>query len=166
MLSRAEQIDVLRYWEEIELLTPPDYRVVENERLLVCEWKSGRPAGRDAQAIATWQKERWQEPFEYPERAPRGVVTDMMPVFMVYVGILPKRDVYRRLIDEMKAFAAFSAGRSETAASAAKTAPSGWNEEWIASSAEGGSDLRGSTLLAAFMLNPWGKYIDERAACD
>ena len=26
MLSRAEQIDVLRYWEEIELLTPPDYR--------------------------------------------------------------------------------------------------------------------------------------------
>ena len=23
MLSRAEQIDVLRYWEEIELLTPP-----------------------------------------------------------------------------------------------------------------------------------------------
>ena len=44
MLSRAEQIDVLRYWEEIELLTPPDYRVVENERLLVCEWKSGRPA--------------------------------------------------------------------------------------------------------------------------
>lgn len=103
MLSRAEQIDVLRYWEEIELLTPPDYRVVENERLLVCEWKSGRPAGREAQAIAKWQKERWQEPFEYPERAPRGVVTDMMPVFMVYVGILPKRDVYRRLIDEMKA---------------------------------------------------------------
>ena len=43
MLSRAEQIDVLRYWEGIELLTPPDYRVVENERLLVCEWKSGRP---------------------------------------------------------------------------------------------------------------------------
>ena len=98
MLSRAEQIDVLRYWEEIELLTPPDYRVVENERLLVCE---------------------------YPERAPRGVVTDMMPVFMVYVGILPKRDVYRRLIDEMKAFAAFSAGHSGTAESAAKTAPSG-----------------------------------------
>ena len=30
MLSRAEQIDVLRYWEEIELLTPPDYQVVEN----------------------------------------------------------------------------------------------------------------------------------------
>ena len=49
MLSRAEQIDVLRYWEEIELLTPPDYRVVENERLLVCEWKSGRPAGRDCE---------------------------------------------------------------------------------------------------------------------
>ena len=109
MLSRAEQIDVLRYWEEIELLTPPDYRVVENERFLVCEWKSGRPAGREAEAIAKWQKERWQDPFEYPERAPRGVVTDMMPVFMVYVGILPKRDVYRRLIDEMKAFAAFSA---------------------------------------------------------
>ena len=105
MLSRAEQIDVLRYWEEIELLTPPDYRVVENERLLVCEWKSGRPAGREAEAIAKWQKERWQEPFEYPERAPRGVVTDTMPVFMVYVGILPKGDVYRRLIDEMKAFA-------------------------------------------------------------
>ena len=83
MLSRAEQIDVLRYWEEIELLTPPDYRVVENERLLVCEWKSGRPAGREAQAIAKWQKERWQEPFEYPERAPRGVVTDMMPVFIL-----------------------------------------------------------------------------------
>ena len=161
MLSRAEQIDVLRYWEEIELLTPPDYRVVENERLLVCEWKSGRPAGREAEAIAKWQKERWQEPFEYPERAPRGVVTDTMPVFMVYVGILPKGDVYRRLIDEMKAFAAFSAGHSGTAASAAKTAPSGWNEEWIASSAEGGSYLRGSTLLAAFMLNPWGKYIDE-----
>lgn len=161
MLSRAEQIDVLRYWEEIELLTPPDYRVVENERLLVCEWKSGRPAGREAEAIAKWQKERWQDPFEYPERAPRGVVTDMMPVFMVYVGILPKRDVYRRLIDEMKAFAAFSAGYSGTAESAAKTAPSGWNAEWIASSAEGGSDLRGSTLLAAFMLNPWGKYIDE-----
>ena len=161
MLSRAEQIDVLRYWEEIELPTPPDYRVVENERFLVCEWKSGRPAGREAEAIAKWQKERWQDPFEYPERAPRGVVTDMMPVFMVYVGILPKRDVYRRLIDEMKAFAAFSAGHSGTAESAAKTAPSGWNEEWIASSAEGGSDLRGSTLLAAFMLNPWGKYIDE-----
>ena len=161
MLSRAEQIDVLRYWEEIELLTPPDYRVVENERLLVCEWKSGRPAGREAEAIAKWQKERWQVPFEYPERAPRGVVTDTMPVFMVYVGILPKRDVYRRLIDEMKAFAAFSAGHSAAAASAVKAAPSGWNEEWIASSAEGGSDLRGSTLLAAFMLNPWGKYIDE-----
>ena len=42
MLSRAEQIDVLRYWEEIELLTPPDYQVVENERLLVCEWISPR----------------------------------------------------------------------------------------------------------------------------
>ena len=52
MLSRAEQIDVLRYWEEIELLTPPDYRVVENERLLVCEWKSGRPAGREAIPVA------------------------------------------------------------------------------------------------------------------
>ena len=81
---------------------------------------------------------------------------------MVYVGILPKRDVYRRLIDEMKAFAAFSAGRSETAASAAKTAPSGWNEEWIASSAEGGSDLRGSTALSCFRCSiRWGKYIDE-----
>lgn len=90
MLSRAEQIDVLRYWEEIELLTPPDYRVVENERLLVCEWKSGRPAGREAEAIAKWQKERWQDPFEYPERAPRGVVTDMMPVLWFMSAFCPR----------------------------------------------------------------------------
>ena len=129
--------------------------------------RAGRAAVLQAAKLSDceWQKERWQEPFEYPERAPRGVVTDTMPVFMVYVGILPKGDVYRRLIDEMKAFAAFSAGHSGTAASAAKTAPSGWNEEWIASSAEGGSYLRGSTLLAAFMLNPWGKYIDESISC-
>ena len=51
MLSRAEQIDVLRYWEEIELLTPPDYRVVENERVFVCVWMSGRPGGREADAF-------------------------------------------------------------------------------------------------------------------
>ena len=55
MLSRAEQIDVLRYWEEIELLTPPDYRVVENKRL-----RSGRRnAGKTPSSIPNAPLEAW-----------------------------------------------------------------------------------------------------------
>jgi len=72
MLSRAEQIDVLRYWEEIELLTPPDYQVVENERLLVCgraavlqaaklkRLRSGRRnAGKNPSSIPNAPLEAW-----------------------------------------------------------------------------------------------------------
>ena len=66
MLSRAEQIDVLRYWEEIELLTPPDYRVVENERLLVCEWKSGRPQAAKLKRLRSGRRNAGKNPSSIP----------------------------------------------------------------------------------------------------
>lgn len=52
-------------------------------------------------------------------------------------------------------------GAAGSALDADHLAQVGDDRDEVASSVEGGSDLRGSTLLAAFMLNPWGKYIDE-----
>ena len=163
MTDRADQLEVLRYWEEIELLTPPEYRNADSERRYFCEWKAGRMTAREREVVERWQGERWTKPFEFPERLPRGMVLDYMPVFTVYLGILPKKDVYDRLLTEIRASAAWEGKRSGRDAPEldSQSEPPAWMNEFFGSSASSDAELRGTTVLATFALNPWGKYIDQ-----
>ena len=103
MLGRKAQIEVLRYWEEIELLTPPDYRAEETERRFCDQWSPGRLVGLEKEALERWQAARLEGPVDWCPRAPKSVPAPEVPFFTVYVGLVEKRVVYERLVAELSA---------------------------------------------------------------
>ncbi|WP_297610411.1 ATP-binding protein [uncultured Sutterella sp.] len=160
MESRAAQLEILRFWEEIELLTPEDFRRKEAEGTFWSEWRPGRFSGNEAEAVERWQSMRLHEAYEYPARAPRTLLEADLPFFTVYLGVVEKRAVYRQLLREFSAIEGKESGESSADHPAfAGSMDSIWGE--MSSSSIAGSDLRGQTYLARFQLNPWGKYIDE-----
>ncbi|WP_295478301.1 DEAD/DEAH box helicase [uncultured Sutterella sp.] len=169
MLGRKAQIEVLRYWEEIELLTPPDYRAEETERRFCDQWSPGRLVGLEKEALERWQAARLEGPVDWCPRAPKSVPAPEVPFFTVYVGLVEKRVVYERLVAELSAagdagprggaleatLSAFMPDAPEDAA--ARPIP---QENALQTAV----DLRGMTYLARLHLNPWGKYVDESFA--
>lgn len=166
MLGRQAQIEVLRYWEEIELLTPPDYRAEETERRFCDQWSPGRLAGLEKDAIERWQAARLEGPVDWCPKAPQSVPAAELPFFTIYVGLLEKRVVYARLVAELSAAgeAAPRGGALDAVLSAfMPDAPEDAAQLTIpqANALQTAVDLRGTTYLARLHLNPWGKYVDE-----
>ena len=88
MESRAAQLEILRFWEEIELLTPEDFRKKDAEGTFWSEWRPGRFSGNEAEAVERWQSMRLHEAYEYPAKAPRSLLEADLPFFTVYLGVI------------------------------------------------------------------------------
>lgn len=160
MESRAAQVEILRFWEEMELLTPADLRRKDTEGTFWSEWRPGRFSGNEAEAVARWQSMRLRAAYEYPAKVPHSMLEADLPFFTVYLGIVEKRTVYGQLLREFGEIE----GRESASApfdhpAFAGSGESIWGE--MGASSIAGADLRGQTYLARFQLNPWGKYIDE-----
>lgn len=172
MLSRALQAQVLRYWEEIELLTPPDYSVVESETVSVSEWLPGSLSGDERGLVARWQAARLERPYEYPADGARGLLAPDIPWFTVYVGIVEKRTVHERLIAELSSGSADGGALLDAALSSLAGGDAGLADMLrsegaglapleFSSPSSADAQVTGRTFLARFSLNPWGKYVDE-----
>ena len=166
MLGRKAQSEVLRYWEEIELLTPPDYRAEETERRFCEQWSPGRLAGLEREAVERWQAARLEAPVDWCPKAPKSVPAPEVPFFTVYVGLVEKSIVYERLVAELSQAgeARPRGGALEAVLSAyMPDAPEDVADLTIpqANALQTAVDLRGTTYLARLHLNPWGKYVDE-----
>ncbi|MBE5692923.1 MAG: hypothetical protein EGQ34_08570, partial [Sutterella sp.] len=160
MESRAAQVEILRFWEEMELLTPADLRRKDAEGTFWSEWRPGRFSGNEAEAVARWQSMRLRAAYEYPAKVPHSMLEADLPFFTVYLGIVEKRTVYGQLLREFGEIE----GRESASAPFDHPAFAGSGESIrgeMGASSIAGADLRGQTYLARFQLNPWGKYIDE-----
>ncbi|MDO5530996.1 DEAD/DEAH box helicase, partial [Sutterella sp.] len=151
---RGRALETLRFWEEIELLTPPDYRDDEDENLRFTEWRPGRLVAVEKLGVSEWEASRLREPFDYPasDSVRRRLGVGPIPFFTVYVGLLPKRTVYERILEEF-----------------GEESPEGEDPDLVldhireetASGAQGAAvDIQGRTYLASFDMTPWGKYVD------
>lgn len=164
MESRAAQVEILRFWEEIELLTPAEFRRHETESTFWSEWRPGRLVGAERESVERWQSMRLREAYDYPAKAPRSMLEADLPFFTVYLGVVSKSTVYGRLLAELREI---EGKTDETGGAAAlwglpsfvDPGESFGGEMSVSSIA--GTDLRGETYLARFQLNPWGKYVGE-----
>lgn len=160
MESRAAQLEILRFWEEMELLTPEDFRRKEAEGTFWSEWRPGRFSGNEAEAVERWQSMRLHEAYEYPAKAPRSLLEADLPFFTVYLGVIEKRLVYRQLLRE---FSAIEEKENTEAPSEHPAFVGSMDSIWgeMSASSIAGSDLRGQTYLARFQLNPGGSTLTK-----
>lgn len=126
--------EVIRYWESIELLTPPDFEADER----TARW-TVRPETVSERVDRTrWTKQILEgDDVVLDLNAPPEELKTVLPVFRVMVGVIPKRAYYAHLMRTL-----LVPGTE-------------------ASDVGGLDNIRGEVFLASFELNPWGRLVEE-----
>ena len=137
MTTREAQLEILRYWAEVELFTPPEYRESASPQLLWARWNPHAVTADSLLAMDAWRSERWTTSVEFSKSKVERDREAAMPFFTVYFGILPKARLYARLMHLLHL------GRDRD--------PSRTSLDL--------QNLRGDTFLAAVTLTPWGKIV-------
>lgn len=137
MTTREAQLEILRYWAEVELFTPPEYRESASPQLLWARWNPHAVTADSLLAMDAWRSERWTTSVEFSKSKVERDREAAMPFFTVYFGILPKARLYARLMHLLHL------GRDRD--------PSRTSLDL--------QNLRGDMFLAAVTLTPWGKIV-------
>lgn len=152
-------LEVLSFWSEIELFSPPEFQSVDANRALRETWRSKikmpHPQGETVEESASRKPMQWQEaflrePYAYKRRTPTRLLSADIPAFTVYLGIVDLKTVYTRLLNVLRGV---EHGAEECAVDKVNDALLGATFNF--------GDMRGKTFLATLQLNPWGKYIQD-----
>lgn len=126
--------EVARYWESIELLTPPDFE--SDERTV--RWRLHPEIISEQLARTSWTKSILEgDTVVVDLNAPAEELKSVLPVFRVMVGVIPKRAYYAHVMRTLRV------------------------PGTEASDVDGLDNIRGDVFLASFELNPWGRLVED-----
>lgn len=126
--------EVARYWESIELLTPPDFE--SDERTV--RWRLHPEIVSEQLARTSWTKSILEgDTVVVDLNAPAEELKTVLPVFRVMVGVIPKRAYYAHVMRTLRV------------------------PGTEASDVDGLDNIRGDVFLASFELNPWGRLVED-----